>query len=677
MKKFFCKIMLLTIFLISINIGFYSFFSGKTIQIHNFLLNQNACTFNLRANNNTQKTTNSTLCAKNFENLNNNFNNSILQNLKTNTLLNLNSTTLFTQNLNLKQGITSNACTNITANKNSSLCTNLCSKLGLFTPAKLSSSDTKKEHTFDESLYKFYHYISPTNFYYVNLQTNKIEHYNNGEITSFGEYGNLDGQFTQIKFFKLLQNGEFMVLDSLNRLQFFNSNFNHIKTLQHIKDGNNFLSLGTISSISCDIYSSVYLLDTTNGYILKANSSMDNLEVITTLTLAENSQVTYLNTCQNLAVLSENNIILNSNTKNVQNLLQEYQTSQNLEITTNLTANFIFSDAQDYIFVVCNEVILKLNTNLEIVSLLSASLGREYNINLQNGEIYYLLNSAFTVISNFATDISTFAPPVDINDTTLLTNQIEILQTINQANLLNNPFSNQNSLTLNTNSLVLKLGETVNLQNNFYYVLYIQNDTHTTGYIEKKFLTSLDLTQLNLQVLPTRTDVKYYKYPTALIDNLQSLTLNSNQVYNATRKIEYAGKTYLEISLEDNFVYVLETELINADQTYINTYLNTNAKLKLYNHYTQILVYDSINKETRICSLTKNTNVKIIEKGKTLTKVSFIYENQIVTGYVENKFIVKETNYTMPLTIILTLVCVILLVVIIFSVKKMKNRKQM
>ena len=133
---------------------------------------------------------------------------------------------------------------------------------------------------------------------------------------------------------------------------------------------------------------------------------------------------------------------------------------------------------------------------------------------------------------------------------------------------------------------------------------------------------------------------------------------------------------YAEINFNNSFVYVLNNETINTNTHYINTYLTTNARLKLYSNYTQINVYNNLNKEEVLLTLYKNTNVKILESTKELTKVSFIYENEIITGYVENKFVVIENNFIMPITIILTLVSIIVLVVIIILIKKRTNRKQ-
>jgi len=47
-----------------------------------------------------------------------------------------------------------------------------------------SQKSESSTHDFEEDLYKHYYIKEENNFYYINLQTNKIEHYNFGSITS-------------------------------------------------------------------------------------------------------------------------------------------------------------------------------------------------------------------------------------------------------------------------------------------------------------------------------------------------------------------------------------------------------------------------------------------------------------------------------------------------------------
>lgn len=507
-------------------------------------------------------------------------------------------------------------------------------------------------HTFDENLYKHYHYKTLNEFYYVNLETNKIEHYLDGLVTSFGEYGNIDGSFTEIKFFKVLQNGEFVILDSLNRLQFFDSGFNHLKTLQHIKSNSNFILLGNISCLTSDIYSNIYLADYTNGFILKASSESENFEVVKSVILSENSQITILNSSNEIVVLQDDIIKTNNATKSLEN------------------AHFIFCDALNFIYVVCDSKIVKLNFNLEIISEIELNLCREYNINLTHGTIYYIQDNTLKLLDNFAEDITSYSPPVDALNEILLTNGVEVYKLNQDTNLLSNPYSNINETKLTLDTQVFVLGETTEFENNFYYVLYIENENYILGYLEKKYLTELNLDTFNYSITPVRSDVRYYKYPTSTLNLLQNAKLNYGESYLVTREIEYNNIEFLEISLGLNYIYVLKSETLNTNSNYINLYLNPNAKLSVYANFTEIPIYETDDKTNIKIVLNKTTNVKILSSTNNFSKVSFIYENQIITGYVENKFVVKEQNFIIPITIILVLICIIVLAILLLKIKK-------
>lgn len=521
-------------------------------------------------------------------------------------------------------------------------------------------AEEKQIGDYNTNDYFNYQIFSENNFFTVNKITNKIEHFNNATIDSFGQYGNTNGTFTEIKFFRVLKNGEFVVLDSLNRLQFFDSNFNFLKVFQHISVSNSFVSLGNIEDITTDIYSNIYLVDSTHNYILKANSSMENLQVFKEFDNLTNSKITFLNNSDDVAILQANTLSLNENC-----------------IDINTTCHEIFSDALNFIYLVCDNQILKYNNNLSLINTFESELGLEYNINLENGKIFYFKNNELITISNFASDISNFTPPNDINDTTLINNPTQIYTINASSNLLSNPYSNECVINLNLNDKVILLANTENFEINFAYVLYLKDDIYYLGYLENKFLTPLILETTNYLITPIRNDINYYKFPTSVLNKSPQYKLIYDEKYTVVREIALDNKIFLEIKIEDNFAYVLNEEVLNTNLNYINTYLNTNAKLNLYNGEKQIIIYDNINKENPILTLTNSVKVKIIKSFNNMTKISLLIDNQIITGYVETRFIKYESNYFMPLAISLMLISILLLVVLIIKFKKESTKRKL
>lgn len=512
---------------------------------------------------------------------------------------------------------------------------------------------------YDTDNYFNYTIYSDTNFYTVNKITNKIEHFDNNIVTEYGEYGNTNGKFTEIKFFKVLKNGEFVILDSLNRLQFFDNNFNFIKMFQYIEYNNSFKLLGSIVDIAEDIYSNLYLVDKTNNYILKANSSMENITILNSYTDLQNAKITVLNNSSDIAILQNNKIILNE-----------------LSIELETTGYEIFSDALNFIYIVSDNEIIKFNNNLSIVSNIKLEKGSEYNINLENGIIYYFLNNQIQKIENFASDISSFEPPIDIFDKNFSTNKANICTVTTIANLLSNPYSNDIIIKLAVNTDLILLANIESSGIDFAFVLYLNNNNYYLGYVENKFLTNKNINETNYQVSPIRNDINYYKYPTKLLNNSAENKLTYNENYTVKREIILDNKTFLEIKINNFYTYVLNQEVINTSTDYIDTFLTTDAKIILINGEKQIHLYDNLNKDNIILTLYKTTNVKVVKSYKNMTEISVLKDNIIYTGFVETKYINYNSNIYMPLTISLISISLLILVVLIIKFKKESTKRK-
>lgn len=509
------------------------------------------------------------------------------------------------------------------------------------------------ESPYNPTNYKFFHFYNENHFYCVNTSSNQIELYQNNETINFGEYGNTDGYFTEIKHFKVLQNGELAVLDSLNRLQFFSSNFTHLKTIQHIKSASSFLSLGNITSVSQDIYSNIYLVDETNGYILKANSSFDHFEIVLSNLSAQNAKIAILNSSSNIVILANNNVTILDKTISIG------------EETLN-----IFTDALNYVYVVCPNKIIKLDSSLSLIGEQTISIGTEFTLNQENGKIYYFENNSIVTLENFASDISSFAPPCNVNENSLFASKVEICTLTVNTNLLASPYSNLSEITLTKGEEVILLGITTELYNNFAYVMLVKDSTYSLGYVEEKHLVKKQIEETNYSVIPARQDVNYFKFPCKLIQNLSSPILTYNNNYTVTREITLNNIDFLEIKLNNLYAYVLKAETINSNLNYVKDYLQTNARLKPYSNQNTINIYSNANKDSIIFSSNSEIKVKIIKSYESFTEVSLIANGKIITGFVDNKFIVKDSNFTMPLTIVLILVSLVVLGILIFKFKK-------
>ena len=142
------------------------------------------------------------------------------------------------------------------------------------------------------------------------------------------------------------------------------------------------------------------------------------------------------------------------------------------------------------------------------------------------------------------------------------------------------------------------------------------------------------------------------------------------------REIEINNICYYEIALESSYVYVLNYELITADEPYINTILQTNGQINNLYGEKQINLYSSQNKDEIIAKLSSNKQVKIIEDySNGLSLIELIIDNNVIKGYVETKYLSKEDYFVTPITIILLFISISLLAIIIIKFKKDQKRR--
>lgn len=529
----------------------------------------------------------------------------------------------------------------------------------LFIPIPLNNTifaENQVLSDFSSNNYSNFTILSQTEFYCVDNQTNQVVHYKNGDTTSFGKYGEASGEFAQIKKLLILKNGEIVVFDNLNKLHFFDSNSNYISTITSTKIDNSLTPLGQVYDIQSDIYSNVYLLDSTNNYILKASSDSKNFSVVSSTTLNSNTKFTILNNSQNFVILDN----------------CELKSGEN-QISLEIAPKSLFSDAKNYIYLVYNEKIEKYNQNLTLINNQENSIGENYSINLENGEIYYFQDAEIKTLKDFASNLEDYTPPVDVKDKTPLSENIVILTPTRQVNLLTNPYSSKTLKVLNTQDKLILLAKTQDFETQFCYVMYQNANETFIGFVEERYLTPLELPSKNEEIIPVRNDVPYYKYPNAQIDyKISNFTQSTLSMLN---EFELDGVMYYQIKLNDFIIFAKSDDFINSDISLVNVYLITNAQIAPYNNENVILYLDE-NKTEILLTINTPQNVKLLEKQSNgLSKIQVLYSNKIVTCYVETKFIVPNNDLSLPLTIVLSVICLITITVLLIKLKKDKSKK--
>lgn len=509
------------------------------------------------------------------------------------------------------------------------------------------------EENFNQTNYDNYILKNETEYYRVNKTKTEIEHISNNETSYFAKYGvdATKGEFTEITFLRILKNDEFSILDNnLSKLHFFDKNFNFIKTIEYISYNGTYKKLGNISFVTEDIYSNLYLIDTTNNCILKVNSSQDYFEVInSSFTFHTDSKISILDNKNNFVLFDSNTLILMGKTK----ILSE-----------NIVSMFV--DAYNFIYLIYDNRIEKYDSDLTLKDTLFCSCGKYININLEDGKIFYISDDEIKVIDNFISNTLTYSHPTDAMEKVALSDKIETMTTKNKIFLLSTPYSTSSDIVIESNEKVILLGKTLDLSSTFSYILYSKNDETHLGYTENKNLSIALEQNTNESFTPSRKDVSYYKYPQS---NFVTLGKLEDKSYTSTRKIIFDNKNYIEIKENDKYIYVLEQELVSTSLEYVDDFIQTNAKITP-NGEKEIKLYYDKNMENLLTTLSDSKNVEIIEEFENTTKIKLILDNNIIECFVDSKNVQYGNNIVLPITILLAFVCITLFIILTIKLKK-------
>ncbi len=505
-----------------------------------------------------------------------------------------------------------------------------------------------------------------------------------------------NGYFNGVNDFQIVDNNTLLVADTLNnRIQklgeeiLVNNTYNQLpmqspkfyitsnnqdfwyyfngKLVKQNNDITTEFNIGNnISDIKLDSQNNVYYLDYSQNKLVKiVNSSILN-NVLTDLTLNENSK---------LEILNNGFVILTDNTFKAYNLNFEEVS----EITTSTLIKDFTSDYYGNLYALTTDGILKINNSNGILS-----LGPTLIYNTTNLTLIQLnkVNAEFIVFDNnnqrfikiklentdFVTPLNTFEH--DVNAT-----EIEPLETIiKSGKVLINTFITEypyntglkQELSQNTNVYVLNEVE------NSYYIMYNNNNKLKYGYILKDRLqvTQFEINNIS-KVKVINKNIKLYTLPTILKDGNFSFVntvcqLNSELNIVNFNLVSIDNSDYFAVLTDNNkILYVnasdvtrsdmseisalpdLNAELIVADNAKVNLYLTTDtnsfvlleldASQKVYvpnfdvaKEFTYITVIKS--DKTQVSGYVLTKNLKILDNNPNITSAYVLLAVAIIIG---------------------------------------------
>ena len=507
----------------------------------------------------------------------------------------------------------------------------------------------------------FLNIINENYYFYINTETNKVIKVQDGVQTEFGEYGKNEGQFTDVKYFKVLKNNEIVIVDSLKKLHFFDTNFNHKKTLQTVLDGQ-YYDIGNILDITEDLYGNIYLLDETNNKILKANSTLEDLAVSKTLTQSYTNLL--INTNGDFLLSNQTNLhLLGGNSVSLENDIED-----------------IYVDALNFVYVKTSTKIIKLNSSFEIISASENASNLYYNLNIENGNFYSLNPQSLQIeiLTGIGSDVENFQAPIDILDGNSFNSQLNLAKiTDENCYLLSSPFAVLSDKKLNVNTEVIILTNNFDPNLDYAYCLYADGSTTQLGYIKNSTYENINNTHTET-LTPIRSKIAIYKLPLKNLNesSLKLGELEYNVNYTSTQKITFNNVVFYEINLNNNYYYVLDIDLLSSNNNYINTYLKSNAQVKPFGNFSEVKIYLDKDLSTEYKTITTPLNVQSKKLSKTICEIQFLEDNEIITCYVEKQFVFEnENNFVIPFVIILMLLCLIILTILLIKFKKESKQK--
>lgn len=531
----------------------------------------------------------------------------------------------------------------------------LCSLFTVTYNCKVFASENSNIE-FDFSTYSQFNIINENYFFCVNITNNEIIKVENGTESSF-DYGNTIGKFTTIKFFKVLNSNQIIVIDSVNRLHFFDTNFNHLKTIQYVLENEQSSTLGNIISYCSDIYANVYLLDSQGNRIIKANSQSEYAELYQS-NINSDVKIIDFNINAELILATENKILFN-----------------NLETDLEGIEN-VYIDALNLMYVKTATTIYKYSTTLNQENSLSLPEYCSYlTLNIEDGCFYYINTNTNEIlkIENFASDVSNYTPPFNILDGVKSNYEIKTATISKDCYLYSTPYQISSSVQLAKDYEIIILSENFDINLHFTYIMLTQNENVVLGYINSDCYTYITSTHITEPAFPIRKDIPYYKLPLKEYNSssLKLGTLDIQKTYETNQKISFNGLEFYEIKLDDYFVFVESKNVLQNTNDYIGTYFEPNAVVKTINDEKNVKIYSDTSKTTVLYTTEVPLNIKSIRKIDSLYEIQFLLNNKIETGYVESANLFKnKDNFIIPIVIALVFLCLIIILIILLKFKK-------
>ena len=301
----------------------------------------------------------------------------------------------------------------------------------------------------------------------------------------------------------------------------------------------------------------------------------------------------------------------------------------------------------------------------------------------------YLFNHNRQCIESFASDTIeniSIDCPVDAFSSTALTSatQVKPAKITHTSLIYEYPYNLGNVYNKNYEvENVIVIGE----YENYYYILFNNANSLTSGYVKKDRITLQNITYENKEVITTSHKVDVYKYPTLLKNNgsiyvVDSMSIHEKITTIATFPISIDGMKFYMYNFDGNIGFLYAADVI-IGTSHIDYLPVSNATIHIIDKTDSVNVYKENDSSSQVLeTLDNGTRITIdldtFDNTSEYTKITYVDDNQVThTGYIKTENIKLDgiDSSTIMLFVIIgaTIVIFIALVITFHQIKKKRK----
>lgn len=511
--------------------------------------------------------------------------------------------------------------------------------------------------------------------------------------------GNQDGKLTNASLTALFGDNIYIYCPG-HAHKIYNYSFESSELVSYYNKfnvSNTTANLDEVTSLTTDSIGDVFAIGKHNeDYLfLKKPNSDDNFTTIAINILLDSSSKILVSYSEQYIFIVTTNNIYKLDTKN-------YSIVNTFNVSNSFIKANIDNEDNIYLLESNSNTIKKLfadtdyTTSETLTYSSSTSNIADFSIDVVNGDLYILDNVNKKIyIENKSNEISNISNFQNYNETdiTPINNQLEIAIVTKNTIAYNYPY------TISPNSIIEEDQKVyiINKDYNFYLCLITNKENYNILlYLNSENLSILQIENDIKNIAISTTTAPVYKFPSSLNVNIDTqkplrldLSISSEDTLTAYRLInsplDKFGKSFYEVKFSDNTYGYIDSSIAYVKEITESTNpttpdLQTNAYL-ISGDDKQIELYQLENNEyikTEI-SIDKNTKIQIDKNNFNVnseyTKIKFIKDNEIITAYVKTINVrIDGVKIEIIVASILSGLCIILAITLIFFVRKNKNK---